>query len=176
LGLAPELLAISRRIALDNRRLIPSAEVEMAADRWVRYQRRHQRILTGRFSRERFIQTATAWLRFLGRLQEQQPETPPFADLVQQFDSYLREERGLSSHTIHNRCWHVQALLSWLSEQGSSIGEMRLEQVDAFFALRRMQGWSRVSMATLAGALRSFLRYAGECRATIWMRDARQSR
>jgi site-specific recombinase XerD len=162
LGLAPELLAISRHIALDNGRLIPSAEVEVAADRWVRYQRRHQRILTGRFSRERFIQTATAWLRFLGRLQEQQPETPPFADLVQRFDSYMREERGLSSHTIHNRCWHVQAMLSWLSEQGSSIGEMRLEQLDAFFALRRMQGWSRVSMATLAGALRSFLRYAGE--------------
>jgi integrase/recombinase XerD len=42
LGLAPELLAISRRIALDNGRLIPSAEVEMAAGRWVRYQRRHQ--------------------------------------------------------------------------------------------------------------------------------------
>jgi integrase/recombinase XerD len=162
LGLAPELLAISRRIALDNGRLIPSAEVEMAADRWVRYQRRHQRILTGRFSRERFIQTAMAWLRFLGRLQEPQPETPPFADLVQQFDSYLREERGLSTHTIHNRCWHVQAFLSWLSEQGSSIGQMRLEQVDAFFALRRLQGWSRVSMASLAGALRCFFRYAGE--------------
>lgn len=162
LSLAPELLAISRRIALDNGRLIPSAEVEMAADRWVRYQRRHERILTARFSRERFIQTATAWLRFLGRLQEPQPETPPFVDLVQRFGSYLHEERGLSSHTIHNRCWHVQAFLSWLSEQGSSIGEMRLEQVDAFFALRRMQGWSRVSMASLAGAMRSFLRYAGE--------------
>ena len=162
LGLAPELLAISRRIALDDGRLITFAEVEMAAGRWVRYQRRHQRILKGRLSRERFIQTATAWLRFLNRLQEQQSDTPPFADLVQQFDSYLREERGLSSHTIHNRCWHVQAFLCWLSEQGSSIGEMRLEQVDAFFALRRMQGWSRVSMASLAGALRSFLRYAGE--------------
>ncbi|WP_239499210.1 MULTISPECIES: hypothetical protein [Paraburkholderia] len=59
LGLAPELLAISQRITLDNGRLIPSAEVEMAADRWVRYQRRHQRILTGKFSRKRFIQTAT---------------------------------------------------------------------------------------------------------------------
>jgi integrase/recombinase XerD len=162
LGLAPELLAISRRIVLDNRRLIPSVEVEMAANRWVRYQRRHQRILAGGLSRERFIQTATAWLRFLGQLQEQQPETPPFADLVQRFDHYLWEERGLSAHTIHNRCWHVQAFLFWLSEQGSSIGEMRLEQIDAFFALRRMQGWSRVSMASLAGALRSFLRYAGE--------------
>ena len=54
---------------------------------------------------------------------------PPFVDLVQRFDSYLREERGLSSHTIHNRYWHVQAFLRWLSEQGSSIGEMRLEEL-----------------------------------------------
>ncbi|WP_429349406.1 site-specific integrase [Paraburkholderia sp. Clong3] len=60
------------------------------------------------------------WLRFLGRLQEQQPDTPPFGDLVQRFDRYLREERGQSPHTIHNRCWHVQAFLCWLSEQGSS--------------------------------------------------------
>src|ERR1700746_3653069 len=66
----------------------------------------HQNWRCRRLSRERFIQTATVWLRFLGRLQEQQPETPPFADLVQRFDSYLRDERGLSSHTIHNRCWH----------------------------------------------------------------------
>jgi integrase/recombinase XerD len=33
LGLAPELLAISRRISLDNGRLVPSAEIEIAADR-----------------------------------------------------------------------------------------------------------------------------------------------
>ncbi|MCK7539545.1 MAG: hypothetical protein MZV63_55890 [Marinilabiliales bacterium] len=31
---------------------------------------------------------------------------------------HLRDERGLSPHTIHNRCWHVQAFLNWLSEQG----------------------------------------------------------
>jgi len=162
LSLAPELLVIARRIALDGDRSIPLAEVEMAADRWVRYQRRHLRNRGGRFSRERFIQTATAWLRFLGRLQEPQTEPPAFTNLVQMFDGYLREERGLSPHTIHNRCWHAQAFLRWLSEQGSRIGEMRLEQVDAFVALRRTQGWSRVSMASVASALRSFLRYAGE--------------
>jgi hypothetical protein len=162
LGLAPELLVIARRIALDGDRSIPLAEVEMAAERWVRYQRRHHRNHGGRFSRERFIQTAAAWLRFLGRLQVPQTESPAFADLVQMFDGYLRNERGLSQHTIYNRCWHAQAFLGWLSAQGSCIGELRLEQVDAFIAMKRMQGWSRVSMATFASALRSFLRYAGD--------------
>ena len=162
LGLAPELLVVARRIALDDDRSISLTEVEMAADRWVRYQRRHHRNHGGRFSRDRFIQTASAWLRFLGRLQEPQTEPPAFAELVQAFDSYLRKERGLSPRTIHNRCWHAQAFLCWLSAQGSRIDEMRLEQVDAFVALKRTQGWSRVSMATFASALRSFLRYAGD--------------
>jgi integrase/recombinase XerD len=162
LGLAPELLVIARRFALDGDQSIPLAEVEMAADRWVRYQRRRHRIQRGRFSRERFIQTASAWLRFLGRLEEPQTEPPAYADLVQMFDDFLRNERGLSPRTIHNRRWHAQAFLCWLSAQGSRIGAMRLEQVDAFVALRRMQGWSRVSIATFASALRSFLRYAGD--------------
>jgi integrase/recombinase XerD len=162
LGLAPELLVIARRFALDGDRSIPLAEVEMAADRWLRYQRRRHRIQRGRFSRERFIQTASAWLRFLGRLEEPQTEFPAYADLIQMFDGYLRDERGLSLRTIHNRCWHAQAFLCWLSAQGGRIGAMRLEQVDAFVALRRTQGWSRVTMATFASALRSFLRYAGD--------------
>ena len=75
---------------------------------------------------------------------------------------HLRDERGLSTHTIHNQCWHVQAFLNWLSEQGGGLAELRLEQVDAFLALKRERGWCRVSMASAASALRSFFRYAGE--------------
>ena len=162
LSLAPELLVISQRIELDGSQSIPLVEIEAAADRWVVYQRRHYRIRTAKFSRERFIQTATAWLRFLGRLQEPQEEPAIFAELINEFDHYLREERGLSPRTIHSRCWHVQAFLHWLSEQGSHLGELRLDQVDAFLAVRRTQGWCRVSIASIVKALRSFFRYVGE--------------
>ena len=162
LGLAPELLAIARRIKIDGSHLIPLVEIEAAADRWVAYQRRHQRIQTARFTRERFIQTASAWLHFLGRLQEPQAEPTVFAELVCEFGRYLREERGLSPRTICIRLWHNKAFLHWLSEQGSSLGELQLEQVDAFLALKRTQGWCRVSMAAVVKALRCFFRYAGE--------------
>jgi site-specific recombinase XerD len=162
LGLAPELLAIARRIELDGSHSIPLVEIETAADRWVAYQRRHHRVRTARFTRERFIQTATAWLRFLGRLQEPQGEPAAFAELTHEFECYLREERGLSPRTIRTRLWHVQAFLHWLSEQGSGLGELRLEQIDVFLALRRTQGWCRVSMAAIVSALRCFFRYAGE--------------
>ncbi|TCF96430.1 hypothetical protein BZM26_37750 [Paraburkholderia strydomiana] len=97
-------------------------------------------------------------LRFPAQLQELLPAALPFVDLLQRFDGYLREERGVSSHTIYNRCWQVQASLCWLTEQASSVNEMQLEQVDTHFSLRRMQGWSLVSMASLAGAPRRFFR------------------
>jgi len=162
LGLAPELLVIAQRIELDGGRSISFAEVEAAADRWVAYQRRHHRLRLASFSRERFVHTAAAWLRFLGRLQEPEEKPAAFTGLVSEFDRCLREERGLSQHTIHNRCWHVQTFLQWLSVQGSGLAELRLEQVDTFLALKRTQGWCRVSMATGVKALRSFFRYAGE--------------
>ena len=162
LRLAPELLAIARRIDLRGSRYISLGEVKAAADRWVGYQHRHHRIRSARFSRERFIQSASAWLRFLGRLQEPEQAPQAFAERADEFARYLRDERGLSPHTIHNRCWHVRAFLRWLSEQGGGLAELRLEQVDAFLALKREQGWCRVSMATAASALRSFFRYTGE--------------
>lgn len=162
LSLAPELLVIAQRIKFDDRQSISLAEIEASADHWVAYQRRRHRVKTTRFSRERFIQTATAWLRFLGRLAEPQEEPAAFAEMIREFMRYQSEERGLSPRTIHNRCWHVQAFLRWLSEQGSSVAVLRLEQVDAFLALKRKLGWCRVSMASAAKALRSFFHYAGE--------------
>ena len=119
LGLAPELLVVARRIALDDDRSISLTEVEMAADRWVRYQRRHHRNHGGRFSRDRFIQTASAWLRFLGRLQEPQTEPPAFAELVQAFDSYLRKLRRtpLTEQSLPDEVEQLLLLLAGLSQE-----------------------------------------------------------
>lgn len=162
LGLASELLVIARRIDLDGERSIPLSEIEIAADRWVDSQRRHHRVRFANFSKARFIRTGTAWLRFLGRLVEPEEKPAEFAGLVSEFEHYLHDERGLSRHTIDNRCWHVHAFLRWLGLQGIGLAELQLEQVDAFLALKHTQGWCRVSMATAVNALRSFFRYAGE--------------
>jgi hypothetical protein len=111
-------------------------EVEKAADGWVRHQRRRHRIRAPRSCRLRFMQVATAWLVFLARLPPPPEKPGAEADLVDEFANYMRLERGLSSRTIHNRCWHVQAFLDWHGEQGCSIAEVSLEQVDAFLAMR----------------------------------------
>lgn len=156
LRLASELLLVARRIDVSGTTAVAPREVEAAADGWVRHQRRHRRIRDPRFCRQRFVQVATDWLRFLERLQTTPEEPGADADLVDDFANDMRLQRGLSPRTIHNRCWHVQAFLHWLSEQRCSIAKVRLEQVDAFLAMRGAQGWCRVSLAAVASALRSF--------------------
>jgi len=170
LRLARELLIVAQRIELSGNRSIPIEELETAADRWVAYQRRRHRIRDARFSRQLFVHTATAWLRFLGRLEQPHQKPPAFADLIGEFADYMRKERGLSPRTIHNRCWHAQAFLRWLSEEGHCLAEVELEQVDAFLVLKGTQGWCRVSIASIVDALRTFFDYAaaqGRCTAKL---------
>jgi site-specific recombinase XerD len=151
---------------VDGDRSFTCDEVNAAADRWVRYQKRHHRIRDPKFSRQRFVQGATSWLSFLGRLQQPAPEILADAELIHEFSRYMNEERCLSPRTIANRSWHVHAFLRWLDEQGGCVAALKLEQVDAFLALKRSQGYCRVSIATVVKALRAFFRYAasqGRC-------------
>jgi site-specific recombinase XerD len=154
--LASELLVVAERLDISGTRAITPEAIEAAADRWVRRQRREGRISTARYSRQRFVQVATDWLRFLGQLHVVPVKRGADADLVDEFAASMRVERGLSPHTIHNRCWHVQAFLTWLAEQRCAAAEADLRHVDAFLAMRGAQGWCRVSIATAARALRSF--------------------
>lgn len=168
LHLASELLLVAQRLDIDGTRAITPEEIWSAADRWVRHQRRYGRIRTARFSRQRFVQVATDWLRFLGRLEAAPVTHGAGSDLVDEFATYMRMERGLSPHTVHNRCWHVQAFLTWLDEQDCSAGAVTLEHVDTFLAMRGAQGWCRVSIASTASALRSFFAHMaarGRCSA-----------
>jgi site-specific recombinase XerD len=72
----------------------------------------------------------------------------------------MRDQRGLSEITIRHRCWHAQRFLNWLDGQNRSLGEVSFQELDAFLSLQAAQGWSRVSVATCAKALRCFFRHA----------------
>jgi hypothetical protein len=161
LHLASELLVVAQHLNINGTCAISTEEITTAADRWVRRQRRRGRISAARYSRQRFVQVATDWLRFLGRLEPAPATRGPSADVVDEFAAYMRLERGLSQHTVSNRCWHVRAFLTWLDEQHRSADAATLEDVDTFLALRGAQEWCRVSIASAATALRSFYSHMG---------------
>ena len=167
--LARELLVIVQELDLANNDVITPLAIEAAADRWARHQKRRHRAQTEHWSRIFFQQTATNWLRFLGRLYIPEPEPKPFASLVERFANDLQYERGLSSTTIANYQWHIERFLTWFSTQQQIFAEVSVADIDVFLA-RQGARWCRVSIATSAKALRAFFRYAEAqqwCRAGI---------
>jgi integrase/recombinase XerD len=160
LRLANELLVVAERIDVDSGKSYLLADVEAAAERWTRYQLRRGRAHSKRWPRVQFIQVATAWLRFLGCLEERSAESKAFADQVDDFIAYLRDERGLSTSSLHARRWHVECFLRTSVKGKNSIAQVTAEDIDGFLSLKGKQGWCRVSVATSVTALRSFFRYA----------------
>ena len=167
---ARELLVIAERIDITIAGTIGLPTVEAAADRWDREQHDRRRAQAVGWSRKLFVQTATNWLHFLGRLEQPQPKTVPFADRLADFAAYQRNERGLSPATIRGQGWQVEKFWSWLGQQNRSFDDVSLEDVDAFLAGNGKRGWGRVSVSTSAKALRAFFRHAasrGWCSAGI---------
>jgi integrase/recombinase XerD len=160
LRLANELLVIAERIDVNAGKTISLADVEAAADSWTRYQRRRGRAHSRRWPRLRFIQVATAWLRFLGCLELPADGRGAFAGQVDDFISYLRDERDLSPSSLKARRWQVECFLQTSLGSKDSIAQVTAEAIDAFLILKGRQGWCRVSVAASVTALRSFFRYA----------------
>lgn len=159
---AREVLIIAKHIDLTTGKTISAHDVEAAADCWGAHQQQRNRLrgsdLDG--SRQLFIQKALAWLRFLGRLEQPDNEATPFADLLKDFATYMRDQRALSAVTIRSRCWHVEKFLDWFMELNGPFAEVSISDVDAFLSSKAGEGWSRVSLATSAKALRAFFRHA----------------
>jgi site-specific recombinase XerD len=160
LGIAKDLLIIAKNIDVASGKVIGRHDLEVAATKWARHQKRKHRNHGPRRSRELFLQLGTSWLRFLRRLQEAQPAPSPCADLIQGFVLYMREERGLSEATIRGRSWQVEKLLAWLMSQNRCLAEISIRDIDAFLSGKGGQDWGRVSVATSVKALRSFFRHA----------------
>jgi site-specific recombinase XerD len=112
----------------------------------------------------RFTRYATRWLAFLGRLQTPAPAPLPDADLVARFADYMRQERGLSPHTIEDRSHAVRELLAQLPQAGLRLDTLTAAQVEDLLARKgREGGYARVSLRALAYSLRAFFRFAEGC-------------
>jgi site-specific recombinase XerD len=112
-------------------------------------------------TRHYFISVATRWLRFLGRLE--QPTTPAgrFAGEIEAFADHLRQHRGLSPTTIHDRCQIVRRLLERVAAPDAALGDVTVNQIDAaLLGLIGQGGYARRTLQGWASHLRTFFRYA----------------
>lgn len=160
LRIARELFLIVRILNIPSASNVMPEHIKAAADHWARKQCRRRRAHTLKWSRKLFIQVATEWLKFSGRLDEFTIESSSFTSLIEDFANWQETERGLSLITIRNYCWHVKKFLFWCEDHNKSVSTAELSDIDLFLALFGDKGWSRGSVASAAKALKAFFRYA----------------
>lgn len=162
IGTACKLAAFAARVDITGEGGVTIAQIEAAADDWIKQPVHHfRRDIGSRRARTKFVSDATNWLRFLGHLREPEGVPVPHADLIAEFERFLDQERGFSPRTIHTRRVHVQAFLTWLEQQHCPLSNVTVHDVERFFALPRSRPWSRVTVSGCVASLRSFFRYAG---------------
>jgi site-specific recombinase XerD len=170
-SLATELLVVVRQLELGaQQNVVTVRQIDTAAERWARHQRRCGRSRGLHWSHERFSQVATAWLRFMDRLESTEPKHVPGAKWIEPFIAYCLDERGLSVHTVRFHSHHMGKFFEWFATTNRTLIKCRLKDVDAFLESLKQRGWCRVSIARSVETLRAFFRYAerrGWCTAGI---------
>ena len=71
--------------------------------------------------RREFLRVTTRWVLFLGRLQPQAVSPRPYAALLDDFERWMTEERGLSRGTFETARWHIGRSSTGLHERHAPV-------------------------------------------------------
>lgn len=161
-SLATELLVVVQKIdSTTSQKPVTLQQINAAAERWARHQRRRGRSQGTRWPRERFVQVATAWLRFIDRLETPELQHAAGDKWIKPFAAYSLDERGLSIHTVRFDRHHMGKFFEWLAAQNRTLAKCRLADVDAFLESLKQKGWCRASIARSVETLRAFFSLRG---------------
>ena len=169
LMIARELLwaAFKLRICPDLK--ITIEQIKLVANDWSERQRSKCQTINIRQIRIHFIRIVKQWLSFLGYLYEPVKEQNLFTTLLNDFTSWMEQERGLSPETIHLRSKHCIEFLVWCQTKNRTIAEVTVSDIDSFLK-QGGKRWSRLTIYNYAASLRAFFRHAemrGWCRPAI---------
>jgi integrase/recombinase XerD len=79
-------------------------------------------------------------------------------EIVDAYDAWMSELRGLSASTRRHRRSETRWLLEWLRDHGKSVATLSVTDLDAYIALRSAS-MRRTSIAEMTSTLRGVLRY-----------------
>ncbi|CAJ0782408.1 tyrosine-type recombinase/integrase [Ralstonia chuxiongensis] len=106
-----------------------------------------------------FMRFVVAWLRSMNLFAEASVPRR-FAEEINAFATYLRDERGLSPVTISTRSERLVWLFDSLPPTLDSLAGISIDDIDAFVSKMHAQGWSRASLCQLTSSLRGFFKFA----------------
>lgn len=111
------------------------------------------------------LHAAMPWLKFLGWWKPVTRQVA-FAEELDEFERWMRDERGLTPCTIQQWRGRTGHFLNWLAASGRNLAMLTPEGIDSYFMTHGVGRWSRVSVRSIGVMLRVFLRHAasrGKC-------------
>jgi len=157
------LLSIAEYLRLADRPsdTISFSEIKKGATRWSNHNWSSPERSYAKRSREYFMATATDWLTFLNRLQIAPKPVTVYDQMLGEFKSFMKEDRGLSPTTVRGCCSSVRPFLIQLLDGRRSLETITVSDVDSLLAQKvNEEHYARVSVRDYASSLRSFFRYA----------------
>ena len=104
---------------------------------------------------------AAGWLTFLNRLQIPPKPVTVYDQMLAEFRSFMKEDRGLSPATVKGCCSSVRPFLIQLLEGRRSLEKITVSDVDLLLAQKvNEEHYARRSVRDYASSLRSFFWYA----------------
>ena len=167
---ATELWVVASSLELKPGHRVRPGQIQRAAWRWARRQRRRGHATVLDWSEGHFVQVATAWLKFLGWLVQKPRPALPCEARLQRWATALEDRESLSPRTIARYRWWAQQFLRRRERPSVPLRNLSVVEVDAFLRHLGDRGLSRASLATAAKALRRFFHYAyeqGWCRRDV---------
>ena len=165
---AYDQLSVVRLLDLGEDDRASITQIEAAADAWARPGGRRCKHAASPKSKSRFIGHAVRWLRFVGRLDEPQKMPHPLRAQVTVYATWLRDERGLSEHTVRDYCAAADEFIELLAAKGTALASVKITDIDGAIAAKHAKGtWCRRTLHDYAQRLRAFFRFAesrGWCR------------
>jgi len=153
---AAMLLHIVRLLKIDSPRPVGLDEIVMGSKLWINDPDPHR----PRQHPYSFQRVAVNWLRFQGLLLAGPQPAPPFGNLLPEFLTAMRLQRGLSVETLKSYRSQTAAFLNWLQSRCPEFSEVRAVEVEDYIEEKRSSGWTRNSVAAHCRALRVFFGYA----------------
>lgn len=136
-------------------------EIKKAATRWSKHNWPSSESSQAKRSREYFMAQAAEWLTFLNRLQTPPKPVTVYDQMLAEFRSFMKEDRGLSPATVKGCCSSVQPFLIQLLDGRRSLKKITVSDVDSLLAQKvNEKHYARRSVRDYASSLRSFFRYA----------------
>jgi integrase/recombinase XerD len=157
------LLSIAEYLKLADRPsdTITLSEIKKAATRWSNHNWPSRQSSHAKRSRDYFIATAVEWLTFLNRLRTAPKPVTIYDQMLDEFRSFMKEDRGLSPATVKGCCSSVQPFLIQLLDGRRCLETITVSDVDSLLAQKvNEEHYARRSVRDYASSLRSFFRNA----------------